>query len=107
MESACEVRLGRSQDGRAEIFLSGELDLSGDAVLGQAIERARRDGATVVVVDVSGLDFVDSNGLGVLLRARSALQADLGHLTVRGVTEPVRRVFELAGLDELLDPADG
>jgi anti-sigma B factor antagonist len=107
MDSACEVRVGVTQGGRAELSVTGELDLSCDADLRQAIDLLRREGVSVITVDASGLQFIDSNGLGVLMRARSALRADLGDLTVRGATEQVRRVFELAGLHDLLQPPDG
>jgi anti-sigma B factor antagonist len=107
MESACEVRVGATEGGRAEIFVTGELDLSCDGELQRAIESLRQDGVNVITVDASELHFVDSNGLGILVRARSALRADLGELTVRGASEQVRRVFELAGLSDLLEPPGG
>jgi anti-anti-sigma factor len=52
-----------------------------------------------LIVDASGLSFIDSTGLGVLLRA---LELVGGHLTISQPSEPTLRLLELTGLAELI-----
>ena len=53
------------------------------------------------VIDLSQLDFIDSSGLQVLLRARGLLGREDRALAVVCPHGPVRRVFELSGYSEL------
>ena len=53
------------------------------------------------VIDLSDLDFIDSTGLHVLLRARGLLGREDRQLAVVCPHGPVRRVFELSGVSEL------
>jgi anti-anti-sigma factor len=61
-----------------------------------------------LVVDFSGVTFIDSSGLAVLLRALQKVQDYGGKLTLSGVTDNVRPIFEMARLDQifLIDPRD-
>ena len=51
------------------ISVSGELDLASSPTLEEELERVAESGAEVVVVDLRGLEFMDSTGLSVLVRA--------------------------------------
>jgi anti-sigma B factor antagonist len=52
-----------------------------------------------VVVDLHGVSFIDSSGLGVLVGALRQLREQGGSaLVLRGMQEPVRRVFDITGL---------
>jgi anti-sigma B factor antagonist len=91
--------------GRALITLSGECDLSESLQLEQAILRA---GMTpgLVFVDMRALDFIDSTGLRALLRSKRALDANGAKLVLVGLTEPIRRILEIANLDSQFEIRD-
>jgi anti-sigma B factor antagonist len=59
-------------------------------------------GAPLVVVDFSGLTFLDSTGVNCLVRARADGDAAGTRLLVRNATGIARRVLEITGLAELL-----
>jgi anti-anti-sigma factor len=81
-------------DGR--LVLSGELDLStGDELLAAAADATR---GSSLVVDLSGVSFVDSVGLRTLLRLRREHPA----MRLEGVTHQLRRLAEIAGVAEHL-----
>ena len=61
------------------VTLLGELDLSTGAVLRECF--ARIDGS--IEVDCSGLDFVDAQGLGIFVTARSVVSADTYRVRAR------------------------
>ena len=77
------------------VLLEGEVDVaSADAFyreLGDAIEQG------ITTVDVSGVTFMDSTGLRVILAsARTLDKYGRGPLRIRRVTPPVRRLFDVA-----------
>jgi stage II sporulation protein AA (anti-sigma F factor antagonist) len=77
----------------------GELDLAVTEVLSDAIAAVE---APALVIDLSGLTFIDSSGLKVLVAAKRRFDQEGGKLRVEGAEGSVRRVFELAGLADVL-----
>jgi anti-sigma B factor antagonist len=87
------------------IELFGELDLAGADLASEHLERAVASDCKELVVDLTGLDFIDSTGLGVLVRTnRQAGSAS--RLRLLGASGAVARVVALTGLDEVLPFAD-
>jgi anti-anti-sigma factor len=88
----------------ATIALTGELDVAGAALLEQEIERvaAEHDPRTLVL-DLSGLAFMDSTGLRLVVLADAKAREQGRRLVlVRGIAD-VHRVFEITRMDERLD----
>ena len=83
------------------VAVSGEVDISVTEVLESTLEGAIRDSVGAFVIDLSGLDFIESSGLQVLLRARGLLGRKDRALAVVCPHGPVRRVFELSGLSDM------
>ena len=84
--------------GQAVVSVVGEIDLTSaprldDEVTG-LIEGATKD----LVIELGGVSFMDSTGLRVLLKASKLLGSTGGTLTLRGPSEPVRRLLEVSGL---------
>ena len=92
----------RRIDGDDEVVLeaTGELDIHSCPQLDQAVEAI--GSPSRVVLDLSGLTFIDSAGLRVILQAEQATKASGGKLVVRDPSAPVRRLFEITGLAEAL-----
>ncbi len=50
------------------------------------------------------MSFIDSSGLGVLVEVlKRRREAGAGPVALRGMQEPVRRVFEITGLTDLFE----
>ena len=88
----------------AVIAAAGELDLSGAQVLEGELERLQADPALgTVVLDLRGLEFMDSSGLRlVVLADMRAREAGRRFVLVRG-PETVHRVFEITRMSDRLD----
>jgi anti-sigma B factor antagonist len=86
------------------VRLSGELDLYAAPQLENELETLIRAGAAHVLVDLSGLGFLDSSGLGVLLGAARRLGREAFALTGLGIE--TRRVLEITGTDRILTVID-
>jgi anti-sigma B factor antagonist len=64
------------------------------------------DTYTKIVLDLTGLQFTDSSGLGAFLSCLKKLNAKGGELKLCGVEKQVRAIFELVRMDRILDIVD-
>jgi anti-anti-sigma factor len=93
-----------SKDGdRATLELRGELDMSGTDRLRIALEQAEQPPSGLLVLDLSKLDFIDSTGLEVLLRAARRAHDSGRRLIVARPSRYVRRLLEMTAIDQSLD----
>jgi anti-sigma B factor antagonist len=83
------------------VSVRGEVDIAVVDTFESAIEDAIRESVGAFIIDLSDLDFIESTGLHVLLRARGLLSREDRQLAVVCPFGPVRRVLELAGISEL------
>lgn len=96
----------REQDGGLVLALSGELDLAGAPELSSRLTDAMEAGRDLAV-DLRELEFIDSSGLGVLVRFNNAAQAAGYEYSVIAGPPQVHRAFVLSGLDQALPFAAG
>ena len=87
--------------GRTVIIPVGEIDLATRDTLRSCLAECEGD----VIVDLFGVSYLDSSGIGVLIAQRNRLTGQGGTLTLRSPRAPVRNVLELVGIDLL--GADG
>ncbi|MBN1592860.1 MAG: STAS domain-containing protein [Candidatus Coatesbacteria bacterium] len=59
-----------------------------------------------VVLDVQGLEFVDSSGLGAFLSCLRHLNSSGGDMKITGMQKPVRALFELVRMHRICDVFD-
>lgn len=85
-------------DGVEMAFLEGELDYF---VAGELQEKLRPNGRPIVL-DLSGLLFIDAGGIGALVRLAQELAASGSELRVINASTHVRRVFEMTESSYLL-----
>jgi anti-anti-sigma factor len=91
----------RREAGGATVALSGELDLAGVTQFDEALRTAREAGGTLTI-DLTDLEFIDSSGLGVLVRFNNgATTAGFEYELIAGPAA-VHRAFVLSGLDRML-----
>ncbi len=88
------------------VALRGELDLASAPVLRQCLAEVIDSGQTDVVVDLSGLTFLDSTGISVLVAAHQQLRRREGRLVVADPAPQARRVLEISGLLAVFGVAD-
>jgi anti-anti-sigma factor len=87
------------------LTLAGELDLATAPVLQERLDAAMRAKATVVI-DLSGLRFIDSSGLRLLVQAEQQLCDSGGQLVLVRGARAVHRLFELTRLDSHFEFSD-
>jgi anti-sigma B factor antagonist len=96
----------RERNGRLEVALRGELDLSTVRKVQAALERAEADRPPVLVLDLSELSFLDSTGLRCVIGAAERAEEQQRRLVVVRGPEAVQRVFSITRLEERLEMVD-
>lgn len=94
--------------GRLTIFLSGELDHHEarctintiDELLDEYLPRD-------CVLDMSGLTFMDSSGIAVIIRASRRMKALGGRVWIENPAKQALRVIDASGIDRLVPVATG
>ena len=83
--------------------LEGELDHHGAVAVRTLIDKQIRDAQPKkTVLDLTGLDFMDSSGLGLIMGRYSLMKGIGGEFAVKNPTERVLRIFRLAGLERMV-----
>lgn len=97
-----DLEVSAERDGAfCIVSVAGDLDLYTSPVLKDRLVELVEDGRPDVVIDLSGVGFVDSSGLGVLVGIlRRAKERD-GSVRLAGVREAVAKTFRITGLDKV------
>jgi anti-anti-sigma factor len=98
------VEVGGGRDGTV-VAPRGELDVATQAELRAALERQAEHGA--VTLDLSGLRFMDTSGLRLILETAEASRRGEFAFAVLPGAPVVQRLFEVAGVMELVPFRDG
>lgn len=97
-----EMTITKQQNGTAlTLAVSGRLDTTTSPELEQELS-ASLDSADSLILDFSGLDYVSSAGLRVLLSAHKQMSGK-GGMKVKNVNEIVREVFDVTGFSDILN----
>ena len=91
--------------GDVVVAVRGELDVLTAPFLWERMEPALSGVTGKLVFDLADMGFIDSMGLGVIVRAQSRLrgEAPARQVIVRHLNAHARKVFEITGLDRVLD----
>ncbi|HEY4553578.1 MAG TPA: anti-sigma factor antagonist [Bacillaceae bacterium] len=85
------------------VKLSGEIDAyTAPNVRESLTQPAEKPGATIIV-DMSEVTYMDSTGLGVFVGLFKQLRANEGNLMLVGLTERMKRLFDITGLADVMD----
>lgn len=84
------------------ITIVGEVDASSSIELDNGISEAIEGGGKRFLVDCSALDYISSAGLGVFMSHIETFKQKGISLVIFGLNEKVENVFEILGLDQLL-----
>lgn len=95
------VEVARAGADGCRVHVAGEIDFGSAPELRARLHQVITSGTGRLVLDVSGVTFCDSSGLGVLIGARSLLLAQGGTLSVVGAAGQLARLLQITGLVRL------
>lgn len=88
-------------DGRTVVQVAGEIDVYTAPQLREHLDREIEAGVTQLVVDLSGVTFMDSTGLGVLVGRLKQIRLHDGSMKIVCAHDRVLKVFVITGLDKV------
>lgn len=80
----------------------GEIDLDSAVGLTSAVDSALARGANEIIIDMSGVRFMDSSGLRALLQSKELATENDVALSIEGLSGAAQRVLEITGTIDLL-----
>ncbi|MGJ7439834.1 STAS domain-containing protein [Aquipuribacter sp. MA13-6] len=91
----------RPEGDRTVVEVGGEIDVYTAPQLRSALNDAVAAGARHLVVDMSGTEFLDSTGLGVLVGGLKRVRTMDGDLELVCASEKILKVFRITGLTKV------
>ena len=91
------------QDGTATIAVFGDLDMAATFIVEPAVEATLREpGLRHITLDLSGLTFIDSTGMSLIVNLHTEARATGIALAIIPAPRHVQRAFEVTGLTAAL-----
>ncbi|CAN5704577.1 anti-sigma factor antagonist BldG [soil metagenome] len=94
------------RDDWAVVAVTGEVDVATAPRLREQLVNLVTDGNHRIVVDLDGVDFLDSTGLGVLVGALKRVRTHDGELALVCTQLRILKVFEITGLTKVFSIND-
>ena len=88
------------------IAVSGELDLASSPALQEELDRVSGSESDLLIIDLRDLDFMDSTGLSVLVRAHQRAEEQGRRLAMVKGPQQVQRLLSLTGVADRLTLID-
>lgn len=89
---------------RLAVFLEGELDHDAAAVMRAEIDNQLRDPAvSELIIDMAGVSFMDSSGIGLVLGRYRQMAARRGRVSISRPCGRIDKLLKLAGVYELVE----
>ena len=98
MELGIDVR---KIESHAVVDVSGEIDVYTAPKLREKLIELVSEGTYDMVVNLEGVDFLDSTGLGVLVGALKRVKAHDGSLSIVCTQDKILKIFKITGLTKV------
>ncbi|MEE8331204.1 MAG: STAS domain-containing protein [Acidimicrobiia bacterium] len=92
----------RPSESAAVIDINGEVDATADQALVAAYEEASADGVVSVILNFTGLEYMNSSGIGLLVTMLIRANRNKQRLCAYGLTDHYREIFQLTRIDEAI-----
>ena len=90
----------------ARLVFTGDIDVAAEGQLASAYDRASALEATRVTLDFSGVGYINSTGIALIVRLLADARRDGRKVRAEGLTEHYREIFRITRLSDFMDIAD-
>lgn len=91
------------EDGVSITFLKGILDFQSVREFGHLFEEFQKRDCRKIILDLAEVEFIDSQSLSLIITHAVHVRKQGGDVRVSSVPPRIMRVFELVGMDEVLE----
>jgi anti-sigma B factor antagonist len=104
--SPLDLNTEKNSDGTVRLALTGEFDIASAQRVEEEMTRLEGGEAQLILLDLRGLEFMDSTGLRTVVGADARAREQGRRLLIVPGPEPVHRIFEVTGLTDRLEFVD-
>ena len=90
-------------NSETKLTVRGSLDINNASQLGEEIDRIVGTKPTKVVVDLSGLDLIDSSGVAALVKLYKGVRGIHGAVLITGARDQPLAIFKLLRMDKVFN----
>ncbi|GGW09510.1 anti-sigma factor antagonist [Streptomyces capoamus] len=101
-DTSVDVRVRTTAPGRRLVTVTGHVDLHTAHRLADAVQPLVDGGHDMVLVDLSGVTFLDSTGLTCLITAHRTARSTGARLALVAPSPPVLRMLQITGVDQVI-----
>jgi anti-sigma B factor antagonist len=101
-ESTVTMDVRHTDSGAAVIDIKGEVTAACEPTLSHAYDEASTDGTKLIVLNFTGLNYMNSSGIGMLVTILVRANRQHQKLAAYGLSDHYRQIFELTRLDEAI-----
>ncbi|MCW1927657.1 STAS domain-containing protein [Bhargavaea beijingensis] len=93
----------REENSVQHFKVVGEIDAFTAPVLREKLSELTVQQGVKVEIDLSDVEYMDSTGLGVFVGYFKQVKESGGHVKITGLSPRLKRLFDITGLDEVMD----
>ncbi|WP_416148592.1 STAS domain-containing protein [Salipaludibacillus sp. HK11] len=97
-----EINVTETETGNIA-YLSGEVDVYTASKLKDTLTPLAEKTNTELVVNLTEINYIDSTGLGIFIGVLKSTEKSESTLKLTGLNDRVKRLFEITGLNEVID----
>lgn len=90
-------------DGRVAVDVTGEIDVYTAPKLREALFPLSERSRVSMIINLSGVEYMDSTGLGVFVGVFKNVRSGNGDFQLIGLSDRLRRLFEITGLADIMN----
>ncbi len=106
MAGALDLSVRKSNPTTSVLDVKGDITADSESVVMDAYQKASNDSTRAVVLNFSGLEYMNSGGIGLLVTLLVRANRQKQKLLAYGLTEHYKQIFELTRLDEAIEIYD-
>lgn len=90
----------QSENGYFNIIMKGDFTFDANVPFRDVLDKLAKPDAGVIVIDLSGVEFMDSAALGMLLLAHERAGRNARTITLKGARGHVKKILQMARFDQ-------
>ncbi len=101
-KSVTRIEVRQAAGRTAVVDIRGDVTAASESAMMSAYEQAAQQGARRLLLNFSGLEYMNSGGIGMLVTLLVRANRQHQHLAAFGLSDHYREIFELTRLDEAI-----
>jgi anti-sigma B factor antagonist len=95
------TRVEKTNNEAVTCYIEGEMNIDSCPAVRKALTKLMAKKISKITLDFSGIIYIDSSGLGMLIEILKEIQAYGGKLELSRLPERIKNIFEIKKLDKL------